>query len=304
MPTQSATESSQPWTIKRLLQWTSTYLSNADIEHGRLCAEILLADVLKKDRIELYTHFDYCPNPQELATYRALIKRCAAHEPVQYLTGKAHFMGLTLKVTPAVLIPRPETELLVEQALTVINEWLDVEECRVLDLCTGSGCIALAIANSAIEARVVATDISDEALDIARQNAQTLELGNRIQWLKSDLFNDFTPPSSRLFHIIVSNPPYISTEEFSRLDRNVKEYEPQLALQGGTDGLNYYRRIIQDAGVFLAGGGWLMLEVGYNQADAITNLMEHAGYLTDIRAVKDHLGHHRIVKAQKIVTNT
>ena len=287
------------WTTKRLLQWTTDYLKNVPVDQPRLAAEILLAHVPDCPRIELYTRFDHCPQPEQLTAFRELVRRCARHEPVAYLTDRAHFYGLTFKVTPAVLIPRPETELLVTQALNYISAWTTRPTVDVLDLCTGSACVAIALAANAVEAEVLALDSSPATLDIARENIKTHNLQGRVRLLESDLFANLGHADRALFDIIIANPPYITADEFQHLDPNVRDYEPQEALLAGPDGLDIIRRILDHAQPYLADNAALMIEIAYNQAEPVLELFHHAGYLEDITPVKDDLGHQRVIKARK-----
>ena len=285
------------WTCKRLLEWTSEYLKKAGVEQARLCAEILLADVLKRQRIELYTDFNFCPDEGQLGRFRELVRRCGGHEPAAYLTGKAYFYGLCFAVSPAVLIPRPETELLVAQALDFIARETRRPTVEVLDLGTGSGCVAIAIGANAVEAEVTAADNSREALEIAAKNAAAHELQGRIKLVQSDLFEGLE--EGGVFDLIVGNPPYISDEEYGRLDRGVREYEPAGALRGGVDRLDVIRKIIAQAGAYLADRAALMLEAAWNQGEQVIALFEGSGYLKDVSSVKDNLGHQRVIIGRK-----
>ncbi len=285
------------WTTKKLLAWTSEYLGQGGVESPRLCAELLLSQVLECQRIELYTRFDYTPNPEQLKSFRELVRRCKDHEPVQYLTGKASFYSLTLQVSSSVLIPRPETEVLVAQAIDFLRKQIQRPVVRVLDLCTGSGCIAIGIAENVIEAEVVAADRSAAALEVARKNIETYGLQGRITLAEGNLFDGLRDADNSIFDLIVSNPPYISAEEFPRLPRNVRDYEPKEALLGGSDGLEYYRRIVCESPPYLADSAALMVEVGFNQADAVREIFSQTGLWTDITGVKDALGHTRVIRA-------
>ena len=290
--------SEQGWNIKRLLEWTSDYFAKNDVASERLCAEILLSQCLSCQRIELYTRFDYCPPEAELGRFRDLVKRCANHEPVAYLVGFKEFYSMKFKVSPSVLIPRPETEVLVAQAIDFLNGYSrPAADC--LDLCCGSGCIGIAIASNVMEAEFTSSDTSDDALELTSENAETYELGERLKVCKSNMFEDIESSGKGVFDLIVSNPPYISDVEFAKLDKNVVEYEPHLALKADDDGLEFYKIIAEQAGEFLVGDGMLMLEVGYDQGHVVSELLEQAGNFTDINMVKDSLGHNRVVKARK-----
>jgi len=296
---ESDTEQKSEWSSKRLLEWTSGHFAKAGVEQGRLCAEILLGHVLGCGRIDLYVNFNYCPNPDQLSQFRELVRRCAGHEPTGYLTGKAYFYSLELAVRRAVLIPRPETETLVTEAIDFLRKQYHRPTVDVLDLGTGSGCIAIAIAANVIEADVIATDHSREALEVARENIESHDLKGRITLIESDLFDGMSQAQKQIFDLIVSNPPYISAEQFDKLDANVRDYEPREALLAGVGGLEYHQRIVEGAEGFLADSGALMVEVAYDQAEQVVELFEKSGYLDNITTVKDHLGHHRVVRANK-----
>lgn len=295
----TGTEQQSEWDIKRLLAWTAGHFTKAGIEQGRLAAEMLLGHVLKCQRIELYTRFDYCPAPEEMTMFRELVKRGAAQEPVGYLTGTAWFYSLELLVSPAVLIPRPETEVLVSEAIDHLRGLNRKESVGVLDLCCGSGCVVIAVAKNAGNGTFIASDLSGEALEIARENIQRHGLAEKVRLIESDLFAGIDRAKCGAFDLIVSNPPYISEVEFAKLDANVRDYEPKTALFGGTDGLDYYRQIVGQAGDYLTDGGKLMVEIGYDQGDDVMALFEGAGSFGDVRAVKDRLGHRRVIIGEK-----
>jgi len=255
----------ETWTILKVLQWTTGYFSRKGIDQPRANAEVLLAHALGLERIQLYLRHDQPLSPVELARYRQLVQRRAAREPTQYITGKQEFWSLELDVTPAVLIPRPETEVLVEAALEVLGS----ESARVLDLGTGSGAIAIAIAHECPNVQVVATDRSPEALAVAMRNVRKHGFKDRIALAAVAYFDAFTslfPP----FDLIVSNPPYIGENEFSDLAPEVSRFEPSTALLGGgAKGLDAIRRILMDTPDFLKPGGTLLLEIGQGQADLL-----------------------------------
>jgi release factor glutamine methyltransferase len=292
-------QKSKVWTLKRLLDWTSEYLNQSRIEQPRLCAEMLLGHVLNRPRIELYTHFDYQPEAEELVLFRDLVRRCAKHEPVQYLIGKAHFFSLELIVTADVLIPRPETETLVSQAIDYLTGRTDRPTLQVLDLCTGSGCVAAALAANLVEAEIVAADVSAGALEIARRNIEKHDLGGRVHLLESDLFGNIGRSPIQVFDLIVANPPYIAEADFDDLPENVRLYEPSAALKAGPDGLEFHRRILAGAERHLADRAAVMLEIAFNQAEQVLALCRETGYLSDSAAVRDSLGQPRVVVAYK-----
>ena len=293
------TQNDAPWTTKRLLEWTTNYLEKAQVDQPRLASEILLAHVLDCPRIQLYTNFDHCPDDSQLAAFRAFVKRASCHEPIQYLTGKANFYSLTFNVRPGVLIPRPETELLVTAAIDFLRLETNRPTVDILDLGVGSGCIAVAIAANVVEAEVLAVDIDPHALQIAAENLQAHDLQSRITLLESDLFAQVDQAEKTIFDLIVANPPYISAPQFRQLSPVIRDHEPADALLAGADGLDVIRRIISQAEPYLADSGALMIEIAYDQADQVTALLEQAGYLSQITTLKDHAGHPRGIKSRK-----
>jgi len=288
----------EQWTIGKLLTWMNGYLAEKGVDSPRLSAELLLSHVLARKRIELYTNFDLPVEQARLDELRGLVKRCGEHEPVAYLVGRCEFYSLQIKVNRAVLIPRPETELLVERAIDRLR--LRAKPAAILDLCTGSGCIAVAIARNVQECRIVATDSSDEALAVADQNVRAHALAERVRLLCGDLFDPLIAGlDDTSFDLIVSNPPYVSSAEMQQLDRNVKDYEPVSALHGGMDGLDVYRRIAQSVGNFLKPDGVLLLEIGYAQGPPIRALFEATGLFAEITVEKDRSNNDRIVIARR-----
>ena len=238
------------WTIKKLLEWVTGYFEEKGVDSPRLSAELLLCYVLGLERIQLYTLYDRVVDPQQLAQLRALVKQAGEHEPVAYLVGRCEFYSLPLKITPDCLIPRPETEHLVEKAILFLRQREGTQQ--VLDLCTGSGCIAAAIAKNVEDIKEVATDISDAALKVAAENIEKLKLADKVQLLCGDLFDPIIEGLDEArFDLIVSNPPYVSEAEYAALDKNVKEYEPAGALLAGADGLDVYKRIVEKVDDFL-----------------------------------------------------
>lgn len=292
-------QSSSEWTTKKLLEWTTGYLRDADIEQPRLCAELLLAHVLDCQRIELYTNFDYTPTPDQLTRFRTLVKRCQAHEPVSYLLGRTSFYSMTFQVGPGCLTPRPETEILVAEAIRFCTERTDRPIVDVLELGTGSACIAAALAAHVVETEIIATDISPEALDIAQANLQANDLQDRVTLRCGDWFSALAPDDKSLFDLILSNPPYISDHDYRNLPRNVHDYEPALALRAGPEGLDALRAIIEQANDYLADRGALMLEIAYDQGQSALELLNNCGYLSDCRLIKDHAGLPRVVRGVK-----
>ncbi len=288
----------QTWTIQKLLNWVTEYLTDKGIDSPRLSAELLLSHVVGLKRIELYTQFDKSVSKEQLDKLHDLVKRAVQNEPIAYLVGKTEFYSLELNVTADCCIPRPETELLVERAI----EFLQTRSGKqfVCDLCTGCGCIAIAIAKNFPDADIIATDICDAALSVAAKNVGKHQLGDRIKLLCGDLFEPLVPHLDvEKFDLIVCNPPYVSSAEIEKLDKNVKDYEPKLALFAGEDGLDTYRRIIEKIDVFLKPDGALMLEIGYSQGQAVRELLEQTGVFTEIKIEKDFHNNDRIVTARK-----
>jgi len=319
----------QNWTIQKLLNWITEYLTNKGIESPRLSAELLLSHVLGLKRIELYTHFDKPVSKQQLDILHDLVKRAIRHEPVSYLTGKTEFYSLQLIVNPDCMIPRPETELLVERSVeflrsrpvrnSVTHKMTQKEEISnrastgsqfICDLCTGCGCIAVAIARNFPNARIIATDISASALDIAAQNIEKYNLTGKITLLCGDLFeplipqldtDKLVPDSDWGFDLIVCNPPYVSSAEYEKLSKNVKDYEPKEALYAGPDGLDIYQRLIEKVDEFLKPDAALMLEIGYSQGRAVKDMLEKTGVFAEIKIEKDPHDNDRIVIAKKLL---
>jgi len=305
------------WTIGTLLETASGYLREKGSPSPRLDAELLLADALSLERIHLYTQYDRPLAPPEVDAYRALIARRAVHEPVAYILGRAHFRHLTLEVGPAVLIPRPETEELVEAALTLLRRrppWGALPGIRgaagppatisgnageslgpaalVADVGTGSGAIALALAQEG-GVRVLATDTSAEALAVARRNAAALELQGLVDFKEADLLSG---AADGTLHLVVSNPPYVTSADLMGLAPDVRLFEPTAALDAGADGLAVIRRLLPEAARALRPGGTVLLEVGDRQAPAVEALAHEAGFAL-VGVHKDLSGKERIVEA-------
>jgi len=286
------------WTIQKLLNWIIDYFTDKKIDSPRLSAELLLSNVLQLKRIDLYTQFDKPVPEEKLDVLHELVKRAGKHEPVNYITGKTEFFSIEFEISPDCLIPRPETELLVERAV----EFLRSRGAKklVCDLCTGCGCIAVAIAKNVPSVDIIATDISDAALNIAAKNIEKHNLKNRIKLLCGDLFD---PLIAQLdiakFDLIVCNPPYVSSSEYQALGRNVKDYEPKIALYAGDDGLDTYRKITEKVCDFLNPDADLILEIGYSQGPAVKELLEKTACFDEIKIEKDYQNNDRIVTALK-----
>lgn len=294
---QDAQTDSAPWTVKRLLNWTREYFERAGLDSPRLCAEILLAHAMNRPRIQLFTAYETAPDADTVKQFRDLIRRAADHTPIAYLTGTKEFFSLAFRVTPDVLIPRPETEILVERIIDLCRR-ADLPQPRILDLGTGSGCIAVALAKYVPEATIVATDIAQPALDVARQNAQTHDVAERITFLQGDLYAPLDADADAApFDIIVSNPPYIAETDRNNLPPNVRDHEPHTALFAGPDGLNVIRRLISGAPDNMKYRGHLLIEVAYNQAATARNLLAQAPW-QDIVSYRDGGGHERVLHAR------
>ena len=276
-----------PMNSKQLLQWAVTELG----PEKQLEAELLLCHVLDTSRALLMAHNTDAVDEEKADQFRQLILRRKADEPLQYLLGTANFMGLELLVTPAVLIPRFDTERLVEKALQLVES---LEAPAMLDVCTGSGAIALALQHDKPKAVVYAGDLSSEALAIAAQN--NARCGLSVQFRQGNLLEPFSDLRGRL-DLLVSNPPYITTQEMGELPGDVLQ-EPRLALWGGDDGLYFYRKITASAVDLLKPGGWLIFEIGWTQGDAVQKLLEDAGF-EKIELIKDWQGLDRVVCGQK-----
>ncbi|UCF14394.1 MAG: peptide chain release factor N(5)-glutamine methyltransferase [Phycisphaerales bacterium] len=287
------------WTIRKLLNWVTEYLSGKGVDSPRLSAELLLCHVVGLSRIELYTQFDKPVPQRQLDTLRDLVRRAGLHEPVAYLTGKTEFYSIELDISSNCMIPRPETELLVQRAIEFLRTRDGVQ--FVCDLCTGSGCIAVAIAKNFSQARVNATDISAGALEVAARNVTKHQLHERIELLQGDLFEPLVGQLDvNEFDLIVCNPPYVSSSEYETLATNVKDYEPKSALLAGADGLDIYRRLIDKVDQFLKPGAVLMLEIGYAQGPAARDLLVQTGAFGEVKIEKDTHDNDRVVTAMKI----
>lgn len=288
-----------PPTISLLLGKSTGFLEKKGSATPRLDAELLLAEVLGMNRVDLYVNFDRPLNGAEVDRYRKLIRRRGAGEPVAYILGRAYFRNLELKVDRRVLVPRPETEHVVEAALAWLaaSDWSGAPP-RVLDIGTGSGAIALAVAAEHPGARVTGVDASADALELAAENARAAGLDARVTFIRTDIFSDLDPVDT--FDLIISNPPYIGSEEWDTLPVDVRDFEPREALDGGPGGLDHYHRIIAEAHQFLKPGGTLILEIGYRQASEVTRLLIDADRYHDLSVSKDYAGRDRVVTARRV----
>ena len=285
-----------PWTIRRLLEWTGGFFTKKGVDQPRLSAELVLSHVLNCPRIKLYTDYDRVLADRQLVDFRDLVRRAGEQEPIAYLTGRAHFYTLELAVTRDVLIPRPDTETLVENVMQSARHQPGLEAARVLDLCTGSGCIAVALAKHLKSATVLATDISDQAVAVARGNVSSLGLADRVTVEAGDLFDPIKRVvDARPFDLIVSNPPYIPSDQIATLDRSVRDYEPRLALDGGLDGLAVHRRILAKAADHLTPSGRMFLEIAFDQGPAAREMAAAFEAFEDARILKDFGGRDRVL---------
>lgn len=287
----------EEWTVLKVLQWTTGYFSRKGIEQPRADAEVLLAFVLGMERIDLYLRFDQPLSAPELSRFREVVRRRGSHEPTQYITGRQEFWSLEFEVNPSVLIPRPETELLVEKALELVG----ADPVRVLEIGTGSGAVSIALAIERPSLVLVATDRSPAALETARRNAGRHGVSDRIFFVAADLFQGISPSGSA-FHLIVSNPPYVSDEEFAALPEEIARHEPALALLGkGPRGLDFIRRILRDAGRFLAEDGMLLVEIGRGQQEFLEEELRRFPGLRLEGFLRDYSGIPRVMCLQKVV---
>ena len=288
------------WTIGELLKVSADYLKQKGIDSPRLNAELLLSHQLHLTRVKLYLQYDQPLSEQEVEGYRALIRRRLNREPVQYITGTQEFWSMEFIVNPWVLIPRPETEVLLEQAVSLGKEstTLHEEGVNLLDLCTGCGALAVALAREYDKALIWATDLSEEALGVARRNAERLGVRDRIEFRCGDLFMPFAGQPAR-FSLILSNPPYISAEAFKTLSPEVRDHEPRTALDGREQGMYYITRILREAAGYLVSGGWILMEMDPEQTPKAIQVIEETGQFSEHRRIEDYSRRYRMVMARK-----
>lgn len=290
------------WTVARLLAWTRAFFDRKSVESSRLCAEILLAHALQCDRIKLYTHFEESPSEEVLRAFRESVRQAADGKPIAYLTGEKEFFSLAFEVTPDVLIPRPETEVLVERTIDLVRKSAGALR-SIVDLGTGSGCIAIALAKHLPDAELFASDVSDAALAVGKRNAERHDVAERIAFRSGDWFGAWSESSKNgtaarnRFDVIVSNPPYIGRAQAESLSAKVRDFEPHVALFSGEDGLAAPRRLVRDAPAHLRAGGYLAMEIAFDQADAARELFD-AGVWEEIVFHRDGLNHERVVQAR------
>jgi release factor glutamine methyltransferase len=282
-----------PWTILRLLEWTTKYLEQKGVESARLEAQLLLAHALGCTRTQLLMRYDEEPSEEDRAKFKALVQQRTKGKPVAHLLGRKEFFSIEFEVGPAVLIPRPDSEWLVTECLRLAK---GTNEPRLLDIGTGSGCLAIALALRHKSARVTATDVSPEALAIARRNAERHKVSERIRFLEGDLFAPV--PCGERFDFIVSNPPYVRRAEIETLAPEVREYEPQLALDGGENGFVVFDRLIAQAPDYLEPGGHLLVEIhALLETEARDRFALHPGYEL-AKTIHDLAGLPRVLRAR------
>ncbi len=288
-----------PWTVGRLLTWTTDFLREKGAESPRLDAEVLLAFARGCKRIELYTAFEEPASDELRERFRALVKERASGKPVAYLVGQREFFSLPFEVTPDVLIPRPETELVVVRALDLIKgRFHETKQCQqVVDVGTGSGTLAVAIAKHSQCCQITATDLSPTALDVARRNADRHGVEGRIDFIEADLMSglNFDP----YFDLIVSNPPYVMTAELAALVDDVRRFEPKLALDGGEHGTSVIGRLLPQAAERLRPGGWLLMEISPTIVGRVEQLVDATPGLERRPTLKDLAGLARVVQARR-----
>jgi release factor glutamine methyltransferase len=289
----------ETWTILKILKWTTDYFKSHHLEQPRAAAEILLAHALGVGRVDLYVQYDRALGVEELELFKGFIRRRVQREPVAYIVGKKEFWSMDFMVTPDVLIPRPETETLVEAALKIAQAEAGPDPLRILDLGTGSGAIVLAMASEQPQQSFHAVDRSKNALAVAEENARTHELQKAVTFLHGNWF-DPVDDRGRYFDVIVSNPPYVSSHEFEHLPPEITQYEPREALEGGPDGLEAIRLIVNEASEHIVPRGWLLFEIGHDQWAAVHKLISEVQAYSDCSILEDYGGHDRVVRARVV----
>lgn len=277
--------------IEEILKKEINNLKQNNIENSTLKVKILLANILNVKKEYLLIHSEEEVKQEDKIKYENNINELIKGKPLQYITNKQEFMGLNFYVDENVLIPQPDTEILVEKAIEIAET---TQKNKILDMCTGSGCIAISLAKNINNAQIIATDISNNALNVANKNAINHNVENKIKFINSDMFNNI----EEKFDIIVSNPPYIETVTINKLEIEVQN-EPHLALDGGIDGLKFYKIIANNAFKYLNENGYLLLEIGYNQQESVTQLLQDTGKYKNIEIIKDLGGNYRVVIARK-----
>ncbi len=284
---------SKIWHVLELLEWTTSYFQKHNIPKPRLDAEVILGYLLKKSRLQLYLHFDMPVFQEDLTILRELIKKRITRTPISYLTNHKEFMSLNFYVDENVLIPRPETEFIVE---TVLKS-NDSKPENILEIGTGSGAIAISLAINMPECDIVATDICEKALTVAAKNRDIHECVDRIELIHGDLFEPINQVKPKKFNWIVSNPPYISINESKKLSKDIYDHEPHIALIAGDDGLNVIRRLILEAPNFLLPKGKLIFEIGAKQTESVKAILDKQTMYTHSQFINDYAGIERVVVA-------
>jgi release factor glutamine methyltransferase len=291
----------ETWTVKRLLEWTTEYLAKAQSESPRLDAELLLADARQCQRIELYTQFDAVADEPQRTAFRELVRRRAEGTPVAYLLGRREFYSLSFRVTPDVLIPRPETEFVVVTLLDLVRDYQADQPLQIADVGTGSGILAVCAAREVPTAQIMATDISPAAIEVARSNAADHGVADRIDFVRADLLDGV--PATRQFDFVISNPPYVSHQEFEQLPTGVKDHEPRQALDGGPDGTSVISRLATEAAKRLTPGGWLLCEISPMIHAKVKGLLKDTGQLESVSTINDLAHLPRVIIARKCASD-
>ncbi len=294
------TVENRSWMINDALRWGEACLRDRGVGEHYIEATYLLSAILGCKRSDLFLKRDHVLSSHEKEIFLDAIERRSGGEPPQYITGSQEFRGLNFVVTKDVLIPRPETELVVEEVVRRLASWGD-NPAMILDMCTGSGCIAVSVAKEVSSAKVYAVDISSGALDVARENAVYNGTAGSIEFLKGDLFSPLdTMGLDGEVDLVVSNPPYISEDMMETLPPEVGLFEPFGALFGGSDGLEFYRRIVAEAPVYLKEGGYLIMEIGYSQAGHVVDILKACGAFGGVQIRKDYAGIDRVVTTSRL----
>lgn len=290
-----STSEQKLWTVLSVLTWSADHLGGKGFDSPRLTIELLLAHVLQCNRIDLYMNFDRPLSEEELSRFREMLKRRLAHEPLQYILGETEFMGLKFKVDRRVLIPRPETEVLVEEAVKLSKT---VPLRRILDVGVGSGNIAVSLVKHVEMCEVDAIDISQDAIDVARENVRLHRVETNVNLIQLDILQQNVVLRKTHYDLIVSNPPYISRSDFGSLQAEIRNYEPRVATTDGGNGLTFYEALAGAGARHLRPGGWMLLEFGYGQHDFVYSLFKDAGY-EDVEIIGDYGKIPRIIKVRQ-----
>ena len=280
------TQETQVWSIRDLMKFSIDHLQRHGFDEARLTVELLLASALHRQRIELYTHFDQPLTKEELKAFRALFERRLHHEPVQYIVGSTSFMGLQLQVDARAFIPRPETETLVEQTMIICGQRPEAHHMSILEIGTGSGNIAVSLAKLVRDVQVTTIDTNAAALGLARANATATGCADAIVFQELSLFDELTEILPHPYDVLVSNPPYVSEEDWSHLAPEICKFEPKQAVTDSKDGYVFYRRIARIASDLVRKGGWVIVEVGQGQAENVSTIFSEGG-IGNIAVVAD-----------------